>query len=405
MMIKRHRPWLAAVLTAAALPVAGFAQGAPGADEAVTRGDKELHYCHLPDYRQEVLCGSHSVFEDREARAGRMIDIHFAIVPAVGDPAADPVVVFAGGPGQAATSLVRWVPVIFEDLLESRDVVLIDQRGLGRSHPLECEFPDFDLEEEPAVAEERTLDQLRACVDAWDADPSLYTQDLANGDIHDILTALGYGPANLYGGSWGTRSALLYAHRYPEHVRSVILDGALPLENPAPLYAAEDAERALRGLFDDCSADDACARAFPDLEGDMRRALALLEDAEAEAGDVAPRVDIPDPLTGATVRAALDRETFGALLRGLLYSPELGRLTPWLIHRAAQGDYRALTAASSSFTSGLAGSMTPATQLAIFCAEEIPRTGNQRPQPAPLIGLQMWNAISGSCDAFPPLPT
>ncbi|MEO1087412.1 MAG: alpha/beta hydrolase, partial [Acidobacteriota bacterium] len=46
-----------------------------------------------------------------------------------------------------------------------------------------------------------------------------------------------------------------------------------------------------------------------------------------------------------------------------------------------------------------------ATQLAIFCAEEIPRAGGKRPQPSRLIGLQMWNLISGSCDAFPPLST
>ncbi|MEO1088061.1 MAG: alpha/beta hydrolase, partial [Acidobacteriota bacterium] len=362
MMIKRLCPWLATALVAVALPTAGLAQGAPEVDKTVIRGDKELRFCHLPNYRQEVLCGSHRVFEDRDAQSGRMIDIHFAVVPAVSEPAEpDPVVVFAGGPGQAATSLVGLIRPVFTDVLESRDVVLIDQRGMGKSHPLECEFPEFDLRDDPTAVEERSARQLRACVDGWDADPALYNQDLANGDIHDIVTALGYGKANLYGGSWGTRSALLYAHRYPDHVRSVILDGALPLENPAPLYAAEDAERALHGLFDDCAADAACADAFPDLEGDMQRAVARLEEAEASAADAAPRVDIPDPLTGAPVRAALDRETFGGLLRGLLYSPELGRLTPWLIHRAGEGDYRALAAATSYLTSSLADAMTPAT--------------------------------------------
>ncbi|MEM1177824.1 MAG: alpha/beta fold hydrolase [Acidobacteriota bacterium] len=394
--------WLTAAALLCAAPPAAFAQGTVDDRAAVIRGEKTLRDCHIANYRQELLCGTHRVFEDREAQSGRELDIHFAIVPAVGDrPDNDPVVVFAGGPGQAAMSLVTLARLVFEKVLESRDVVLIDQRGIGASAPLTCELPDLDLDLPPSEIQAQTRELLKTCADGWDADVSLYTQDIANADIHEILRALGYRSVNLFGGSWGTRSALLYAHRYPDHVRSVVLDGALPLDNPAPLYAAEDAERALGGLLSDCAEDAACHKAFPDLEGDLDRALARLDAAGGEP----LRITLNDPLTGMPQPATLDREVFGGLLRAVLYAPELGRMIPWLIHRAAVGDYRPLLGSASFLTSSISGGMTFGAQLAIFCAEEIPRASGATPAPAPRIGLQMWHSISGGCDALPPLST
>ena len=145
-----------------------------------------LELCHLPNYRQEVLCGTHTVFEDRAKAQGREIALHFAVLPAVGEePLPDPLVVFAGGPGQAAREMAAALGPMLSEVREQRDIVLVDQRGMGASHPLACpEVMDLDADEwnlDPEALRERTREAITHCLAEWDADVSLYTQDLAKG--------------------------------------------------------------------------------------------------------------------------------------------------------------------------------------------------------------------------------
>lgn len=393
---------LTVLLGAGGLEAAGAAAAPPatGPGGAVI-GSKTLEFCHLPDYRQEVLCGSHVVFENRAAAEGRRIEIRFAVMPAVGeDPESDPLVVFAGGPGQAAMEMAPFVEQSFQQVRERRDIVLIDQRGMGRSHPLDCEMPEDEMAVSPRALAERAREAVTACLEAWDADVTLYTQDLANEDIHEILLALDYSRVNLFGGSWGTRSALFYAHRYPEHVRSIVLDGALPPENAAPLHAAADGDRALRALFAACAGDAACHQAFPALEGDFRRVVERLGTGETE-------ITFDDPVTGEPTAVVMTRDAFGGLLRGVLYSPELSRVVPYAVHRAAAGDFKALLGVSSYLATASEDVMTPGASLAIFCAEEIRR--GPRPDAVEaaagdletLIGTAMLDGLQNACGVWP----
>jgi pimeloyl-ACP methyl ester carboxylesterase len=57
------------------------------------------------------------------------------------------------------------------------------------------------------------------------ADLRRYTTPLAVDDTGRGPAALGYEKINLYGGSYGTRVALVYLRRHPERIRSVVLDG------------------------------------------------------------------------------------------------------------------------------------------------------------------------------------
>ena len=405
--------WLVALVLTAL-----HALGATAAP-AVTLGEKELESCHLPNFRQEVLCGDHTVFEDRAAASGRELEIRFAVLPAVGEnPLADPVVIFAGGPGQAAMEMAPFIRQVFNEISESRDIVLIDQRGMGSSAALDCEAAREVAEQEldlgPQEVEELTRTTIRQCLDQWDADVTLYTQDLANEDIHEILLALGYDKVNLFGASWGTRSALLYAHRYPEHVRTVVLDGALPPENMAPLHAAMDGDRALKALFAACAADLACHDAFPALEDEFRRALDRLGpsgDPATGTGAEGSRITVPHPFTGEPESVVLTPQTFGGLLRNILYSPELSRVIPWIIHRAADGDYRPLVGVSSFLQSASGDSMTLGGSLAIFCAEELGRAGDSEPDDTEpddtepdeetLIGHALLDGLRNACSVWP----
>ncbi len=89
------------------------------------------------------LHGSYRVFEDREAKRGREIELNLVVLPATGDdPAPDPMFVFHGGPGAAATTYLGHL--VQSWIRERRDVVLIDQRGTGGSNPLHVPLPGGD---------------------------------------------------------------------------------------------------------------------------------------------------------------------------------------------------------------------------------------------------------------------
>lgn len=365
-------------------------------------GELELEYCHIARYQQEVLCGEYSVYEDRAAQQGRKIDIVFAVVPAIAaDNLADPLVFLAGGPGQGARDMGPFIPLALEEIHETRDIILIDQRGMGASHPLNCEQDEeFSLllsDEEQARLRRENLQQ---CLLELDADVTKYTQDLANEDIHDILLALGYDRVNLYGVSWGTRSALLYTHQFPEQVRSVILDGNAPLENKVSLYANADAERALQALFKDCRDDSHCQASFPALEQDFGMVL----DAFGEDGF---EVTLNDPDSGEVITFVLTRNSFVNAIRAILYVPQISRLIPIIIDQAMERDFRALMGVVAALD-GDTG-VAVGTQLTILCAEDYSRMSRleiSSETSKGFVGDAFVDIFANACSVWPraPLP-
>jgi len=365
-----------------------------GADEGIP-----LSPCHINNYSQEVLCGAHTVFEDRVRNKGRKIQINFAIIPAISEVSEpDPVLILPGGPGQAAKDMGPIVRLAFREINQNRDVVLIDQRGMGSSHPLQCDIPDPVGEGiQVEFSDQQIRTYLSRCLESLDADVTLYTQDLANQDIHEILIALGYQRVNLYGGSWGTRAAQLYSQQFPEHVRSMILDGSAPFENKIPLFANDDAERALQLTFQDCVDDHDCNEAFPDLAGKFQQALDHL-------GETGIPVTMDDATTAETVTFTLTRDHFVNALRGILYVPEFVRLLPIIIEQAARGEYKALSGVSSYFAIQQQDAMALGASLSILCSEELSRMTDQEVKQmsqSGFVGSAFIDIYRNACSVWP----
>jgi len=98
----------------------------------------ELSECRLPKLPTAAQCGTIEVPEDRDKPDGRRIAIHFAVLPAnTLSPRPDPLLLLPGGPGQSADALVPFASRLAE-VRRTRDVVLVDPRGAGRSAPLDC---------------------------------------------------------------------------------------------------------------------------------------------------------------------------------------------------------------------------------------------------------------------------
>ena len=167
------------------------------------------------------------------------------MLPSIGaDVQPDPLMFLAGGPGQGAAQMAGLIQAAFRSVQRTRDIVLVDQRGTGKSNPLNCRSSGESLRE-MSESDEAALERLKACLATLPGDPRLYTTTIAMDDLDDVRAFLGYDKVNLYGGSYGTRAALVYLKRHQEHVRAVVLDGVAPTDMSLPVFAARDAQRSL----------------------------------------------------------------------------------------------------------------------------------------------------------------
>jgi len=226
-----------------------------------TQAIDRLKPCTGDDTPVDAYCGSLSVYENRATKQGRQIDLNIVVLPALrADAEPDPLVFLAGGPGQGAAKMAKTVREMYRQVLTDRDIVLVDQRGTGKSNPLNCEQEDdslkaFELTDADAVA------MVKKCMAGYDADLTQYTTTIAMDDLDDVRAFLGYEKINIYGGSYGTRAGLVYLRQHGDRVRTAVLDGVAPTNMRLPLFFPRDLQRALDLLVADCAATAAISPA------------------------------------------------------------------------------------------------------------------------------------------------
>jgi pimeloyl-ACP methyl ester carboxylesterase len=342
--------------------LAGCAPRAAGPERRV-----QLAPCHVKGVAAATLCGTWQVPEDRDAPAGRKIALRVAVVPALARVAQpDPLFMLAGGPGQGAVEGVGPLLPALERIHRQRDIVLVDQRGTGQSEPLACELSDEDAPLALRMRDEGfPAERLRACLASYRADPRLFTTPIAMQDLDAVREALGYERINLWGGSYGTRAALVYMRAYPQRVRLAVLDGAAPYSIRLPLHFARDGQRSLDLLFESCAKEAACARAFPDLRSRFGALLGRLEKQPF-------RGTVADPVSGEPQQVTISHDVFAAGLRGILYLPEMATLVPLMVDRAERGDFTAFLAASQGLQRGISRNMALGMFFSVICAEDVP---------------------------------
>ncbi|HEX3099197.1 MAG TPA: alpha/beta hydrolase [Usitatibacter sp.] len=324
-----------------------------------------LEECRLPGVDGTASCGTFDVWEDRSAKKGRRIGINVAVVPArIRAHEPDPIFVFAGGPGQGAVALASDVMPLFSRLNDLRDIVFIDQRGTGSSHPLDCD-EDQDSPLQSVFEDALPEDLVKKCLAQMDADPRQYVTSIAVEDIDDVRAALGYDKVNLWGGSYGTRVELEYLRRHGEHVRSMVLDGVAPATMKLPLSFVADGDAALAKLVSDCAADALCRLTYPDLRG-------TIESLRSRLARRPVRAAIQDPRTGERETIDVTENVFLSGLFRPLYVAELASLLPFGIASAARGDFNPLLAQNLEFADDVSENLSLGMHLAVVCSEDIP---------------------------------
>jgi len=326
-----------------------------------------LEPCRLQGVEHEAWCGRVSRPLDPAQPGGRRIDVHFAVLPAVArNKKPDPVFFFAGGPGQSAIAIAPQVARLLARVTNRRDIVLVDQRGTGRSAPLVCdeERPGRPLRE--AADPERQIADLVACGKRLAALPHgdlrQYTTTIAMADADAVRERLGARQINLVGGSYGTRAVLEYQRLFPQAVRRAVVDGVAPPDMVLPLAFSPDAQAAFDALLAACEAESACRGRHPALRGQWNALLASL-----------PReVTVRHPFTGADERLLLTRDMLGGLVRLPLYAPSFAAALPQAIADAGRGRFEGLFALASGFGGQRASAIAGGMHFSVVCAEDLP---------------------------------
>jgi pimeloyl-ACP methyl ester carboxylesterase len=185
-----------------------------------------------------------------------------------GAPIKSAVLALAGGPGQAANPLAGFIAKAIAPGLRSRDLIVYDQRGTGHSDPLNC-HDSTALERASTVG--RFAEQCALQLGA--ARAGFTTQESVQ-DIEAIRQALGYEKLVLYGTSYGTKVALEYAERYPEHVEAMVLDSIVLPEGPEPFSLSS--LQALKPVLEELCSEGACAHITSNPLGDIATLAARL---------------------------------------------------------------------------------------------------------------------------------
>ena len=363
---------------------------------AASAASSEAAPCRLRGVEHEALCGSVQRALDPARPNATQITVHYAVLPALArNKQPDPVFFFAGGPGQSAIEIAPQVAALLARFANRRDIVMIAQRGTGRSAPLLCDADDPALPLAELFTPDRQRERMAACLVKLKALPHgdlrFYTTTLAMQDADAVRAALGAERINLVGASYGTRAVLEYLRQFPTRVRRAVIDGVAPPDMVLPVAFSADNQAALDALFRACDADKACAAREPQLRERWRGLLASL-----------PRtIELRHPITDRSERLSLTRDTLLGMVRGPLYAPALSAALPAAIGQATQGRFDALAGLAQALGGRRGLQLAVGMHFSVVCAEDFPRVGAATDKPGSDFGDSFASLYRDVCTSWP----
>ena len=347
-----------------------FMQTAVGAQQAKAplQSAPELTPCYAKDLSDRLLCGKITQPLDATVPSeGASINIHFAVLPAINPlHRQEAVLAFAGGPGQSAFDAAATFAHILRHARENRDILLVDQRGTGKSGLLHCDglslTSQFAMDENNLDIADMTRKDTELCRDKLKVDLSHYTTVAAAADFEAVRLALGYQKLHLYGGSYGTRMAQEYMRQYPSAVLTATLDGVVPFNQSfGAMGAASDAS--LEAVYAYCDASPACQKQFP-------TARAQLQQLQQTLTERTISTTVRHPRTFELIELKLTRAKLQQALRFALYRNSTRAMLPLVIDQASKGDYSALI--GLMLAQDIAADLSIGVNFAVVCGEDWP---------------------------------
>jgi pimeloyl-ACP methyl ester carboxylesterase len=198
-----------------ALCVAAAAAAAGGGPAQAAR----FHHCSRFDPTQ---CATVRVPLDRSGHVKGRVALHVERVRAPRRkkrPA--PLLLLAGGPGQAAVSTFAFdIEGTFDPYTTGRDTLVFDQRGTGRSGLLRC----------PRLQREQSARAAPGCARSIGPRRRFYRSIDSVEDIEAVRRVVHAPKLAIYGVSYGTLVAQEYALLHPDRVAVLVLDSLVPID-------------------------------------------------------------------------------------------------------------------------------------------------------------------------------
>ena len=310
----------------------------PGLDETT---------CDLPgvspEIRPRLRCGTVSVPRNYDKPDAGRFKLAVVVIKSEQQPSwPEPVIYINGGPGNPLT--VYAAHQARTPYAPRRDLILVDQRGTGKSEPGLC--PDLAgklLEAALAFAASATEEAFAtrqatylACRDqaiGRGLDLRDFGTRVTAEDLEWVRKALQIERWNVYGESYGTTVAMTLVALHPDTVRTVILDSIYP-PDPVPLWSTT-VSNARAAFFANCARDNVCSMSFPNLAETYRETLARL-DQKPLLVTVPPQMRQPDD------RVMLTASLFEAVVTNLLYYPTAYPDLPRVIQSVHDGEPQGL---------------------------------------------------------------
>lgn len=231
-----HRPLLAlrqtsiGVIAAAMLCVPASANAAE--PRALTVGALTLTACDSVEVEgSQAWCGTLPRPWDPALPESGTLNVGFVLTLPTGaaraaaaaprSSATSAIVALEGGPGWGGISSGTDFAEPFGDELQTRGMLVMDQRGTGLSAPVDCD--------EEIDTGETWRESIGLCAAKLGDRFDLFGTALAADDLAAVINALQLGPSNIYGVSYGTFFGQVFAGRHPELTRTLLLDSAYPV--------------------------------------------------------------------------------------------------------------------------------------------------------------------------------
>jgi pimeloyl-ACP methyl ester carboxylesterase len=249
-----------------------------GGEEAVSvpagakAGDLILHDCTYPTEAGDLPadCGTLVVAENASEPGSRLIALPIVRIRARSDEPGEPIFRLQGGPG---ISNMPFPPA--SRYAADRDFVLVGYRGVDGSERLDCPEVVSALKHSTDLTGEASFQAFaggfRACAARFTGegiDVTSYGLSQRVDDLEAAREALGYERVNLVSESVGTRTAMIYAWRYPERIHRSVMIAANPPGNF--LWDPETTDEQIARYAEYCSKDAGCRDRTADLAATMR---------------------------------------------------------------------------------------------------------------------------------------
>ena len=345
----------------------------------------------------KARCGTLQRPENPADPDSPMLQLFVAVVPALNlEPESDPLVPIAGGPGQSTVEFYAGTAIAFEAVRRNRDIVLLDQRGTGRSAPMTCEADEEIIE--GRFDREQTIAETNACLNTLPHDPRYFTTSVAVQDLEALRIALGYPRLNLYGISYGTRVAQHYLRRYPDTTRTVVLDGVVPPQIALGPDIATKAQDTLDVVFDRCAESAECGARFPAIRENFEALRARLAEDPVD-------VRMANPVSGRPEEIRFGDAEMAGAIRLLSYHPTSVALLPLLIDEAVNENYAPFAAQFMMIAENMSDALNIGMHNAVVCTEDAPYFAGEgvsrEALDATYIGPVNLDALEAICSVWP----